>query len=292
VQRLASPIATGFELKNVSVSVPLRLRPLEIGDLLDETFRMYRRHFLLFAGISAILSIPSAASSGVNYLSLFGSLFEPSTTAEPDTTALLAGQLAQFVAIGINVALLPFGYGAVIYAACESALGRPVTAGGIFRAVLRRYFPLLGFFLLIAVMALVFCLIPLWAWIWINWVAVVPMMFVENIGLGGAMSRSWHLVAGRWWRTFLIVFLMFILTTVVRWALVAFAVVPFAVLSLVLSNYILLALSGAVTVVVDALVNPVFQIALVLIYFDLRVRREALDLFQMAHQLSASPATP
>ena len=42
----------------MSAPAPLRLRPLEVGDLLDETFRMYRRHFFLFAGISVILSIP------------------------------------------------------------------------------------------------------------------------------------------------------------------------------------------------------------------------------------------
>ena len=273
----------------MSVSTaPLRLRPLEIGDLLDETFRLYRRHFLLFAGISAILAIPSAASSGLNYFALFGSVFQPATTSEPDTTAFLAGQLAQFVAAGINLLLLPFTYGAVTYAACESALGRRVTAGGVFMAIVRRYFPLLGFFLLIWVMVVAFCLIPLWAWIWINWIAVVPMMFVENIGLGAAMGRSWRLVTGRWWRTFLIVFLVAILMYVVQAALVAFFAVPLAVLSLLLSNYLLLSLSATVTVIASALVNPVLQIALVLIYFDLRVRREALDLFQVAYQLSSS----
>ena len=118
------------------------------------------------------------------------------------------------------------------------------------------------------------------------------MMFVENIGLGAAMSRSWRLVAGRWWRTFLIVFLLGVLTYVVRTALVAFAVVPVAALSLFFSSYILLAIAGAINVIVDAVVNPVLQIAVVLIYFDLRVRREALDLFQMAHRLAARPATP
>jgi len=266
--------------------MPLRLRPLEIGDLLDETFRMYRRHFLLFAGISVILSIPSAASSGINYFSAFGSIFEPPTTSEPDTTLFLAGQLAQFVALGINALLLPFSYGAVIYAACESALGRPVTAGRVFTAIVRRYFPLLGFFLLIWVMLIVFCLIPLWAWIWISWIAVVPMMFVENIGLGAAMGRSWRLVTGRWWRTFLIVLLVLLLTLVVQWALAAFFVVPLFVLSFVLSNYLLLSLSATVSVIVGALVNPILQIAVVLVYFDLRVRREALDLFQVAYQLS------
>ncbi len=273
----------------MSVSVPLRLRPLEIGDLLDETFRMYRRHFLLFAGISALLAIPSAASSGFNVFAVFGTLFQP--TAQFNDTTYIESQLAQIVALIINLALLPFGLGAVTYAACESALGRRVTAGAVFRAVLRRYFPLLGFFLLIVVMAIVFCLIPLWIWIWVNWIAVVPMMFVENIGLGAAMSRSWRLVAGRWWRTFLIVFLLAVLTYVVRTALVAFAVVPVAVASLFLSSYILLGIAGAINVIVDALVNPVLQIAVVLIYFDLRVRREGLDLFQMAYRLAARPAT-
>jgi hypothetical protein len=274
----------------VSVSA-LRLRPLEIGDLLDETFRMYRRHFLLFAGISAILAIPSAASTGFNWFTVFGTIFQGQSAQPIDNTAYLESQLAQIGALLINVLLLPFTYGAVVYAACESALGRPVSPGGIFMAVLRRYFPLMGFLLLIGIMVVAFCLIPLWVWIWVNWVAVVPMMFVENIGLGSAMGRSWRLVTGRWWRTFLIIFLIWVLTVVVRWALIAFAVVPLAALSFFLSSYILLALSGAVTVVVDALVNPIFQIAVVLIYFDLRVRREALDLFQMANQLAA-PATP
>ena len=74
--------------------------------------------------------------------------------------------------------------------------------------------------------------------------------------------------------------------------LTGIAVVPVAALSLFFSSYILLAIAGAINVIVDAVVNPVLQIAVVLIYFDLRVRREALDLFQMAHRLAVRPATP
>jgi len=32
----------------------LDLRPLSLGELLDRTFFLYRRHFLLFVGIAAI----------------------------------------------------------------------------------------------------------------------------------------------------------------------------------------------------------------------------------------------
>ena len=79
---------------------------------------------------------------------------------------------------------------------------RPVTAAGILSGVMRHYFQLLGYWLLIGLMLVLFCLLPLWIWIWVGWVAVMPIMFIENVGLGAAMGRSRRLVEGRWWRTF------------------------------------------------------------------------------------------
>jgi len=250
---------------------------------------MYRRHFWLFAGISAILAIPAAAAQGFNYLTVFGQLLTQNAAANPG--AALAANVAVLIASLINLALLPFAYGAVTYAACESAAGRRPSPGGIFSAVLRRYFPLLGFWLLIFLMLIVFCLIPLWVWIWVGWIAVMPAMFVENIGLGRAMGRSWYLVQGRWWRTFLIIFLLFVLYTVVGWTLSGFSYSFLGLTSIVLPNYVAFGAIGAVSILVNALVNPILQIAVVLIYFDLRVRKEALDLFQMAYQLNA-PGVP
>ena len=273
-------------VRPVSVSVPLRLRPLEIGDLLDETFRMYRRHFVLFAGISVIVSIPAAALSGFSYYALLGGLLTQTGMGQPDVGAIQASLVGLGIGALINVALMPFYYGAVTFAACESALGRPVTAGGVTRAVLRRYFQLLGYWLLIWLMALVFCLIPLWLWIWVGWVVVMPVMFVEDTGLTAAMGRSWRLVQGRWWRTFLIIFLLLIIFSIVRAALGAFIALGLGLLQIVVSSVVVLWISAAVGVIIDSLVNPVLQIAIVLIYFDLRVRREALDLFQLAQRIA------
>jgi hypothetical protein len=267
------------------------LRPLEIGDLLDETFRMYRRHFLLFAGLSVILSIPGAALSGYSSYTLLNGLLQQTTQGQPADLGFLEGTLLAYGIVGlISLALIPFFYGAITYAACESALGRPVTAMGVLRGVLGRYFPLLGYWLLIGLMGVVFCLIPLWIWIWVSWVVVMPVMFVENVGLGAAMGRSWRLVEGRWWRTFLIVFLMLVVFYVARIAVGAFIVLGQALLQLVVSSAVVFWISGVSSVVVDSLVNPVIQIALVLIYFDLRVRREALDLFQLAQRLTVPQA--
>jgi hypothetical protein len=269
------------------------MRPLEIGDLLDETFRMYRRHFLLFGGISVILSIPSAALFGLALSSLSSVLRQtnPQTTDLSFVTPLLAGFAGGLL---VNLLFLPFSMGAITYAACESALGRPVTAGGVLSGVLRRYFPLLGYWLLFVVsfyVALILCIVPvaLWAWIFVGWIVVTPAMFVENIGLGAAFGRSWRLVEGRWWRTFLVLFLVAIIWYVAQIALGAFLQLGQLLLQLVVSPFIAVAISSATGQVVAAVVNPILQIGVVLIYFDLRVRKEGLDLFQMAYQLSPAP---
>jgi hypothetical protein len=266
------------------------MRPLEIGDLLDETFRMYRRHFLLFGGISVILSIPSAALFGLA-LSSLSSLMRQTNSQAPDLgfmTPLLAGFAGGLL---VNLLFLPFSMGAITYAACESALGRPVTAGGVLSGVLRRYSSLLGYWLLFVVsfyVSLILCIVPvaLWAWIFVGWIVVTPAMFVENIGLGAAFGRSWRLVEGRWWRTFLVLFLIAIIWYIAQFALGAFLQLGQLLLQLVISRFIALAISSATGQVVAAVVNPILQIAVVLVYFDLRVRKEGLDLFQMAYQLS------
>lgn len=272
----------------LSAPAPLRLRPLEIGDLLDETFRMYRRHFFLFAGISVILSIPLAVGAGFSFFNLFNELaLQTSSNQPPDLGPTLASLAIVLV---LAIALYPLLYGSITYAACESALGRPVTFWGAMRAALRRYLHIIGYFLLLTGMAILFCLFPLWIWIGVKWIAWMPAMFIENIGLGAALGRSWRLVEGRWWRTFLILFLMYILVEVVAGALQAFLALGQLLLQAFVSTYLSLAISEATGILVSSLVAPILQIATVLIYFDLRVRREGLDLFQLAQRVGTPPS--
>lgn len=273
--------------RTVSAPVPLRLRPLEIGDLLDETFRMYRRHFLLFAGISALVSVPVAGLWGYLYFSLFGDFVQQAGNGQPFDVS--TGALVSALAVSlVSLLLVPFNYGAVTYAVCESAQGHPVTAWGVVRGVMRKYFQIFGYALAIVLMGLMFCLLPLWIWIWVAWVAVLPVMFIENAGLIAAMGRSWRLVEGRWWRTFLILLLVFVLVYVVQTALGAFVLGAQLLVEIILSSVATTWIFAAASIVVASLVNPILQIAIVLVYFDLRVRREAIDLFQLA-QRAATP---
>jgi len=272
----------------VSAPAPLRLRPLEIGDILDETFRIYRRHFWLFAGISVIMAIPTAALTGYSFFTVFSSFLQTFNSINPDLNALLPSLVWLAAGYLLSFLLSPFTVAAVIYAACESALGRPVTIWGAVRGVLRRYFAILGYVFILDMMGVLFCLFPLWIWIAVGWVAVLPVMFVENARLIAAMGRSWRLVEGRWWRTFLILLLVFLLWWLVGRALEGFLFFATQIIGIVASNFLVVAIAQAIAVLVAALVNPVAQIAIVLVYFDLRVRREALDLFQLAQRVSAT----
>jgi hypothetical protein len=284
-------VGAAAQLTVVSAPVPLRLRPLEIGDVLDETFRMYRRNFLLLAGTSVVFSIPLAALAGYGFFALFSDLLTQATSGSPADFSTFTSSLAALAGgTLLYLAVLPLQYGAVSFAICQSALGRPVTLLGALRGGLTRYLPIAGYLLIIFLMGVAFCLFPLWIWIEVGWVAVLPVMFIENTGLVAAMGRSWRLVQGRWWRTFFILLLIFVLNYVVSLALEAFLYLGQILLSLVVSPYLSLALYEGGVILVSALLIPILQIALVLIYFDLRVRKEALDLFQLAQRVAAPPA--
>src|SRR6266568_8881306 len=97
--------ASSMTMGRVSAPVPLRLRPLEIGDVLDETFRMYRRHFALFAGISVIFSIPLAALSGYGYFALFDYAATQATSNNPGDFSTFVTAMAPLAAgVLVNLA--------------------------------------------------------------------------------------------------------------------------------------------------------------------------------------------
>jgi glycerophosphoryl diester phosphodiesterase family protein len=271
--------------------VPLRLRPLEIGDILDEIFRMYRRHFVLLAGLSVAFSIPLAALAGFGFAAFYTDLANQAANNN-FSLATFSDALTVFgIGVAINLIALPLMYGAVSLAVADSALGRPVTLRGVLAGALRRYFHVAGYLLLLFLMfGVAFCIFPLWIWIAVGWAAVLPVIFVENRGLGDAMRRSWQLVQGRWWRTFFLLFLVFLLNYVVSIALQAFLYLGQLLLSIVMSPFMSLAVYEAGSIVVSGLLIPILQIALVLIYFDLRVRKEGLDLFQLAQRVATLPA--
>jgi hypothetical protein len=287
-------ITPGQVAPSPSAPPGIRLRPLEIGDLFDEIFRVYRRNFTLFAGISVALVIPSLL---VQYF--LGSFTQFGQSISILSTALQGGRPVPvlppeinfgglLLASGLGLVLYPFSLGALVFATTELAQSRVPTWRSVINAVLRRYWALLGIGIIYVLVVPLLIIPPLWVWIAVGWSVALPAMFVERLGVFGSFGRSWNLVEGRWWRTFLLVLLVFLLVYVVETALGAFATAGL-LLTLFLPNVVAGLVVYTLQDLVSAVVMPVFDIAIVLIYYDLRVRREGLDLLQQAQRLAGLP---
>jgi hypothetical protein len=120
----------------------LDLRPLSLGELLDRTFFLYRRHFLLFIGIAAVpylvILVPVLAG-----LILYGL---PAHSRPPSfvlAAAAVGIVLIILVAIAVFVAFL-YSAGASVFAISEIYAGRHPSIRGSFRLVRGKGWILLG----------------------------------------------------------------------------------------------------------------------------------------------------
>jgi hypothetical protein len=275
----------------------LRLRPLGLGEVLDDIFRIYRRHFGLLCAIGLLVSVPSllirlTAGSVATLafpISVFGNLGNPQSSS-----TLVAPELPNLQLLGLSylvfLALLPFSIGAVSRAAIDIALGNPVSVRSAFAGVARRYWALLGqtLIVLVAIVPLLLCF-PVAIWIGVRWAVGIPAVLAEGIGPLKGLGRSWALTRGSWWRLFGTLLLVYLLQAVISGALgvlglpVGFAI-PF--IPTVVRAAIVLTVSTAA----GALTLPVVYLCIVLLYFDLRIRRENFDLDQLARQVVPPPA--
>src|SRR5437660_9694745 len=124
---------------------------MPLPELLDELFRLYRRHFSLIVVVALIVALPGAVwqlVTGTYKLtaSSYTNLFTTSPGAAPSFSSQQFSDLAGVFALGLLGALilLPFSVGAVYRAVTDVALGRPATIGSVLRETLARYWPLLG----------------------------------------------------------------------------------------------------------------------------------------------------
>ncbi|GAA4662189.1 hypothetical protein [Kineococcus glutinatus] len=125
------------------------------------------------------------------------------------------------------------------------------------------------------------------AWLYVRWSLAAPALLLERAGVLGSMGRSWRLVRGSTWRVLGIT----LLTWLIAYAVITALAVPFSVLAGVVTG--VLSASGAEpttgTVVLQQAIGsvgstvantvalPFVASVTALLYIDLRMRREGLD---------------
>jgi hypothetical protein len=136
--------------------------------------------------------------------------------------------------------------------------------------------------------------IGLFVWLYVMWTFAIPALLVEDARGRDALRRSYELVRGRWWQTFAIIALGFLLAGIT--SVVIEGLFAGVILAGIDSSSLLALLITSVGGLFGLLVTTPFQAALLLvIYFDLRVRKEGFDLAQLAErfgdgELPAAPA--
>jgi membrane-anchored glycerophosphoryl diester phosphodiesterase (GDPDase) len=202
--------------------------------------------------------------------------------------------IVYFVTIAIS-------QGATIVAVSQIQLEREATASGAFLAIRPRIgeiaLVILGMGLRILV-GFLFLIVP-GVYLAVVWSLTIPVVVLEGRHLPDALARSADLTRGHRGRVFLIYFLLLVMVYVVT-ILVQIPVMgaiavwagSFDVQELPPGAEILLALSNFVT---TSIVSPIVTIALSLVYYDERVRKEAFDLQHMLEEIdraaAPSPAT-
>jgi hypothetical protein len=299
-----------------------QLRPLGIGDIVDRVFSVYRQRPLLFIALAAVPYLALFLVIGGIALS-FGSLLTPlgpyidtlsdsltvTTGTRPSVpitpaigTAIVTLIVLAVIGGLISVLFLSVQIGSLVDAATARYLGRETTVGASFRAGLKVAPKIIAtgllLFLLLSVgWLLLFVLVALannaliatvgilgglvaTVFVFASWLVAPVVAAVEPVGPLHAVRRSWWLSKGHRWRILglqlLLVVLQLVLSTLISFIFVA-AFISDAVVRLVLQNI--------VNVIATVLWAPIEWGTFTILYFDLRVRKEALDLQLAAEAL-------
>lgn len=298
------------------------LRPMTTGELLDRTFNIYRNNFALFAGISALAGLILVAATVL--LVVLG-FTVPTPGAQIDPRTVFATLAVYFVVVGLFYLIGgSLAMGATIYAVSKVHLGQQTSigesysqvfpwVGRIIRIVLSIGLRMLGVLLLVylaivilglalggaargggtggAVIVFILVLIGILVGygfvfrVYLKYSLAVPACLLEKAGAVESLRRSAFLSKGSLWRIFLIYLLMGIIGYAFN------LVLHLPATFLVSKNTLLIATvwQFVATFLAFTLSFPISTIAISLVYYDQRVRKEAFDLQLMMEAIGQAP---
>jgi hypothetical protein len=257
------------------------LPPMRPTELLGAAFGLYRRRWRTLLAIVAIavpvaVSFPSTRAlpgPGSGYQVIVHHRVVATGGSWADTAIVALVMLV----VGLGIAVVT---GAVTRAAAAAVAGEDLGVGRSYRSAARRLWPLLGVVVLTWLLTMVGLLLFVVPGVIVAVLlsVSVPAQVVEGTGARRALLRSWNLVGGHWWHTFG--------TVLLTWLLLGLAV------NLLVAAAGALGLGWLAETVAQALAitlaAPFAALVGVLLYLDLRARREPLDTELLRRDLRAA----
>lgn len=303
------PESTGVE--HAWSRAAYELRPLSLGEILDRTFGVYRAWFWLFVGIGSISGAVQFFANAVQLLVYHGVRIQTQRT--PLTYAALERQVGAGVAALLYFLAAAVTQAAIVWALSEVYLGRQASILNSVRAVIGRWFRFVGIglwqawsFMWLSILFIVPGMLlttPRFggmAWTggtlvflgftgafvfgaiaFIRNSLAIPAAVIEGLKVRAAMRRSKGLATGTKGRIFVVFLIAFCLYLV--GGMLNAPLAYFVGMGAVRGEQHVLAQAAMLVVnfIAHTMVAPVAMIGLSLVYFDQRVRQEALDLMLM-----------
>ena len=255
------------------------LKPLSTSELLDKTFSLYRSNFVIFAGIAAVANVIPLILGF--FVDLSGSTANPAAFGGGSVLALLIGLIGIVIASAI-------AQGGTVYAVSAIYLGGATSIADALRKVSGK----IGRIVLINIalgilflLGLILLVVPGFFWLACYSLAI-PAAVLENLPTNDALTRSNKLSQGGRGKILLVYLLVYIL--------------QFGMISAlgVVEGLIFRSGNGAglganlfqalLQFGVNTLVFPLLTIALVLVYYNQRVVKEAFDLQHLMEALGGA----
>jgi hypothetical protein len=253
-------------------------RPMGIGEILSTALQLYRRHWRTLLTIAAVVVVPVTL---IQYLlgDLVRTQGETTRNGVVETATWSVG-IAGLVAALAGILTYLVLTGAITRAVAAEVAGQDPSVEQSYRFGFHR----LGSVLLVSVLVglaivggLILFVIP-GIYIGIRLCVSIEALVVEGRRGTEAMGRSWGLVGGHWWHAFGTVVVGGLLTGIVNAVITA----PFGD-----TSWFVQAVAAAVATVVTL---PYSALVGVLLYLDLRARKESLTMEALRTDLQASAA--
>jgi hypothetical protein len=273
------------------------LRPLSVGEIIDVAIKIWRRHLATLARIVFVVVAPVEILSALVAASVNTSeieTFDPAGNPTVDGGALAAWMAGMFTAQILSVLAFLIASAAVLRAVSVAYLGGTPDWKESLRAATARLRSLiwLGFLMFGGLALAAIALVVPAIWLGVAWALAFPVLIAEGQRGTSALGRSFRLVQGRWWPTFGALFLAFLF----QFFLGLVFGIPLAFLSFNMESNspVALAITTVLNVLASVITTPFMAAVLVLLYFDLRVRKEGFDLQLLSQGVgipgSTSPA--
>lgn len=251
------------------------LRPMSVRDLFDEAFDLYKRNFALIFGLSLVM-LP---------VQLFISLAYQSQSHGVRTAA----RVIMNTGLATNAFLLtPLWYYVTTWAVSRCYLNKAPTIMESIKSIVTRLWPCLLIFWLLYLMmflGLMLCIIPgiLLAF---GFVFLSEVLALEKLSYMDAVRRSSTILLSDLWRVLGVLILeftfMFLISAVLR--------LPFThtLHFLFKQPHRRIGLAEAITSeLAGVFISPIWTITNVLLYYDIRVRKEHFDLRMLAKSMES-----